>query len=94
MPPNFVYFDNDWDDVIFQDDSLTYDNITFDSLNEESDEETDQEIDEFYYELEDLIERPPDIYSDDHPWDNRINTMYRFKPEIWMLNVEMPPDYN
>ena len=24
-----------------------------------------------------------DIYSEDHPWDTRSYTGYRFKPEIW-----------
>lgn len=89
MPSYFIQHDNDWDDVIFDDDRIKYDNITFDDDINEDDYE-----DELDFELEDLIERPPDIYSDDHPWDRRRFKVYRFNPEIWMLNVELPDDFN
>jgi len=29
-----------------------------------------------------------DIFSDDHPWDNRVNS-YRFRPDLWFSEQEL-----
>ena len=57
-------------------------------------------FDEEHYNDDDLIEEEysnilnqKDIYNDEHLWDTRVNR-YRFKPEIWMLNIELSEDYN
>ena len=76
---NFVFFDNDFDHVVFKDYHIDYysdkDDLEYSYVDDEP-------------ELEWLLEDPPDIYSDNHPWDTLHNKKYRFRPDIWMLNID------
>ena len=76
MSKYFIFNDNEFDNVIFDNECIFFEaqNIMY-------------EDEEYEEELEWLLEEPPDIYSNDHPWDNRYYS-YRHKPEVWMLNVE------
>lgn len=42
------------------------------------------DVESEYDDLEDLLaeQEEPDIYKDDHPWDTREYTGYRFRPDI------------
>lgn len=80
MSRYFIYHENEFDDVVFDDERIHIEE--YDEFNIKN------EIEELE-ELEWLLEEPPDIYSDEHPWDTRVNN-YRFKPEVWMLNC-IPP---
>ena len=71
---NIVTFNND--NIYIEDAFNTDDDVSSDDGEEDYDE----------HELEYLLEEPPDIYSNDHPWDTR-KVSYRNRPEIWMLNV-------
>ena len=63
---------NENDIVVFSD----YKIVVVDA--DSSDDEPD------YDELEDLFteHEEDDIYSDEHPWDTREYTRYRFRPDI------------
>lgn len=76
----FVYNDNEDGTIVFED----YKVLHF----EEVDEYDEHEI-LYDDELEYLLPVPPDIYSNDHPWDNIPNIRYRNRPDIWMLNINI-----
>lgn len=54
----------------------------------ESESETD------LFEDDDLLDDEFDIYRDDHPWDTRSYTGYRFRPDIVYFGSNLFSEYN
>lgn len=79
MSKYFLFNDNELDLIRFNTNGL-------DIISDESDIECDVDYEEDVDEW--LLEEPPDIYSDDHPWDSRKYS-YRHRPDIFMLNVNL-----
>lgn len=52
----------------------------------DNESEFSHDSDDECYELTELDH--DDIYSDDHPWDARITTGYRFRPDLWQVEWE------
>lgn len=75
---NFVFNDNDFDQVVFENDYINY----------YSDEDEFHDDIEPEPELEWLLPEPPDIYSNDHPWDTLHQRKYRFRPDVWLFNID------
>jgi hypothetical protein len=53
--------------------------------------DTESDIDE--YDDEYLLEVEDDIYMDEHPWDTRSYTGYRFRPDIVYFGSDLFSDY-